>query len=414
MIAIFVLIALIGVAAWSIRADSFNRFVLSCTFTVLFLPYELFSSFGPVEALRKISPFAFYVTIFAILSVFRTDFFKYLRFHRSLIVYIVMFGYIVVLTYLNSGGKGWGTIIDNYLAVFLCCQFMVMNISRLGEIEYKKIIVMISISSIYMFLEFVANYNVFYTPIFSEAEWVESQWGMGYHRSTGGIGHPLIAASIYLIFLPFISNFKFKYTVLVYGLAFMAIVTTGSRSAFFLATAYTIYLIYKNNDVGRFSIYMGLAFLCTGFLFIFGFFDSIIYRTFNADGSTAVRLAVFDIVDEVIATGWFGNGIGTTAEFIERVSFYNAIEITWVSFIIEIGFLGLILFFLSWIFFFSLNKVLNSNSGMLILLFFMVTSYNSLVVHTPIMFILSIFVFLNHYLVLKSSKPKMVSGFLAR
>jgi hypothetical protein len=315
-----------------------------------------------------------------------------------MVAFYFLFVYVIVLTFIYSGGKGWGTIIDNYIAVLLVMNFMAINKYKLNQVEFGTILKLISVSSIYMVIEFLIRFNIFHFWIFSNTGWAESQWEQGYHRSTGGIGHPLIAATLYLIFLPFIASVKSNYTVLLYAFAFMAIVATGSRAGFFLALAYTFYLMQKRNEIGILSIYLLIASFIAGFLFLFGFFDSIIYRTFNSEGSTAVRFAIFEIIEEVLSVGWFGNGIGTTGDFIENVAFWNAIEITWISFVIELGFFGMFAFIFSWIYYFVVNKVARPNLVMLVFLFVMVTSYNSLVVHTPIMFVLTIFVFLNSHL----------------
>jgi hypothetical protein len=406
MVAEFSIVIVIILAALSARKDIVNRFFLCSCICVFFIPYEIFSQSAGIGFISKISPFSLFIFSFYFFTIFLNTFHNPFSIHKSVIPLLVLFLYVVLLTASNGTGKGFGTIIDNYLAVLLACNFLALHKARMGEINVKHVLSVLLFSSFIILFEFLISYNAIYYYIFSESEWAESQWWFDSYRSTGGIGHPLIVSTIYLIFLPIVFNLHLKLNakVFLYFIFISTIVATGSRAAFILAFAFSVYLVFKKNKLNRSLVFFAVAMFFTFQLYIFGFFDSLLYRMFNSEGSTAVRLALFGIIDDIFAVGFIGNGIGTTADFVAAVDFYNAIEITWASFIIETGFLGLLLFIYSWLYFLRHNHIIQQNASVIFLLFIMVSSYNSLVVHTPIMFIFSIFAFLNYKLLSSHKK----------
>ncbi len=397
MISVFAIFAVVALSFFAAKRDIVNRFFACSLVCVLLIPYEVFSQSEYLGVISKVSPFSFFVFFFYFLSYFFGNYRNALTVQKSIVPLLILFLYVTFLTISNNTGKGFGTIFDNYLAILLACNFLSANKHRMCEVNEIFILKLLLISSFYIIIEFLLSYNPIYFFIFSNAEWAESQWWFDSYRSTGGIGHPLIVATIYLIFLSLIFNLNLKLNlkIALYAIVVFTIVCTGSRAGFFLAFIFSVYLIFSKNKIDRSLIYLFVSFFIASQLYVFGFFDSMIYRIFNSEGSTAVRLALISILNDVFDIGIIGNGIGTTAEFVEQVNFYNAIEVTWVSFVIEIGFLGLFLFFYSWFYFIKYNQLLKVNYAMIFLLFFMVSSNNSLVVHTPIMFVFSLFAFWN-------------------
>lgn len=397
MVSIFAIVFVLILSVFAAKKDIVNRFFVCSLVCVLFVPYEVLSQSDELGFASKISPFSLFVVVFYFLSYFFGSFRNAFVIHKSVFPLLILFLYVVLLTASNNTGKGFGTIFDNYFSIILTCNFLAFHKFRMFEVNFNFVLKLILFSSFYIIVEFIVGYNLLYFHIFSNTEWVESQWWYDSYRSTGGIGHPLIVSTIYLMLLPLIVNFKLKlnYKIFIYAVVVLTIVCTGSRAGFFLALFFSIYLLFAKNKIERSLIYFFVSFFVVSQLYVFGFFDSLVFRIFNSEGSTAVRIALFGILDEVFEVGFIGNGIGTTADFIELVNFYNAIEVTWVSFVVEIGFLGLFLFFYAWYVFLKKSFVLKVNSPILFLLFFMVSSYNSLVVHTPIMFIFSLLAFWN-------------------
>lgn len=395
MLSILTIIFVVGLAIWSSTKDQMNRFFLASTLVVLFLPYEIFSLSNNISTLSKISPFSLYIIIFYLCILVSGQAKWILSIHKSLLPFLILVGYLVFLTAIKNPGKGFGTIIDNYVAVFLCLNFLVMNKSRISEVDINGFLKLFYLSSILIIFEFFISYNILYFSVFSNAEWAYSQWQFDQYRSTGGIGHPLIVSTLYLMMLPIILYTKLPHKTPLFFITLLTIVATGSRAGVFLALIYSVFLMYKRNTLNVFIVFLLTSVVTAIVFYYFGLFDSIVYRIFNSEGSTAVRLAILNILDDVISIGFFGNGIGSTANFIESVNFYNAIEVSWVSLVVEAGFFGVLLFLFSWFYFLYRNDAFSSNYSVLILSFCMISSFNSIVVHTPILYILPLIALLN-------------------
>ncbi|MEY8200344.1 MAG: hypothetical protein RPS47_13975 [Colwellia sp.] len=383
------------VSVWSSRGDVLNRFLSSSVFFVLFLPYEVLNVGFPGSLIGTVSPFFVFTFLFIVVYLFKSTSRGGVPLLPVAVFPMILFlMYLLVVTYLNHGLKGYGTIADNYLAVLICFYVVALEKSK-KPFDPHAIYLMIFISALYSVFEYLISYNPVYYNLFTHAEWVGTQWGSGFYRSTGGIGHPLICATLYLIAFISLNNWTNKNKPIFYAILFLAIVATGSRAALVLVVLYVSIMTLRSGNIKLFLLLLLGGVLFGTVLYMLGMFDQIIYRFSNGHGSNAVRLALFDIIDYVLTDNLFGGGIGSTGDFSERVGFYNVIEVAWVSFIIEMGVIGTCLFFCVWYYYLYKNNILRGNGMLLLFSLVMVTSFNSLAVHSPIPIFFAIMTFLS-------------------
>ena len=125
----------------------------------------------------------------------------------------------------------------------------------------------------------------------------------------------------------------------------------------------------KKKNIVRVSSYALIVLLLMLTGYFLGVFDDLVYRFSNSQSSNAVRFALLNIIVDVAQESFFGNGIGSTREFSERIGFYNVIEMPWVSFLIEMGLFGTLLFFVVWGYVVHKGNLIHRNVEMIILVF---------------------------------------------
>lgn len=387
-------LAILMTSIWTIERDVGNRFISGGIFIAIFIPYEIFSVSFADNPLSKISPFSLYSTSVFLLYIFRALLLnKKLKFDRYIVYGLLYLIFVAGTTYFNLGGKGFGTFIDNYLAPFLALAILVNERNTLKEKLNKRYLLIISAAATYGILEFILKTNLLYGFIFSQMGWIDTQWSNTSHRSTSTIGHPLIAASVYIMALAFMDKTQKNYW-LYFIIISMGTLSTGSRTGIAIVILIILAKHVRIQQSKRSIIALSLMCALSILGFLAGVFDQLIDRFANGEGSNTVRLQLLDYLPEIFKISMWGYGVGSSGDIALNIGFYNVIEVAWVALLIELGIWGLIASFLIAFLIIRSYKLHSGRLVFLISLFLMITSYNSISVHTPLIFLTVLILFI--------------------
>ncbi|MFZ6048999.1 hypothetical protein ACFW0H_23110 [Pseudomonas sp. CR3202] len=391
-IAVAIIVALTSI--WTAARDTGNRFVVCGTLILLTLPYELFKvSFAGTLASQH-SPFALYcILIFSLYLAKSLAARRALKTNGAIVTAAAYVAFVICITFYNSGIRGFGTILDNYLAPLLALVILTNERHNIKTNTKYKIQKLICLAALYGVLEFALKHNIIYNSIFSQADWVSTQWSATTHRSTSTIGHPLLAATIYLSAVLLLNRKQRNYWPYLFILS-LGILSTGSRTALVLLAASIILRTVQNSPSNKDIIAISGVTTFVVASYILGFFDQIIYRFNNSSGSDHVRLALIEYIPEMLKVSLWGRGIGSSGEIAYNIGFFNAIEIPWIALAIEIGIAGLLISFLAAYKIISSYGLWRSNLTFFAVLFIMLSSYNSISVHSPIAFFIALILFI--------------------
>lgn len=382
------------ISIWTIEKDVGNRFVSGGIFIAIFIPFEVFNISFTEYPLSKISPFSLYCTSVFFLYIFRTLFLgKKILFDRYMLCGFLYLIFVASTTYYNLGEKGFGTIIDNYLSPFMALTILVNERHKLKGKLNKRYMIVISTAAIYGVLEFILKTNILYGFIFSQMGWIDTQWNSAFHRSTSTIGHPLIAASVYIMALAFLEKNQKNYW-LYFTLITMGTLSTGSRAGIAIVALIVLAKHVRLQQSKRSIIALSLIFTLSILGYLAGIFDQLIGRFANGEGSNTVRLQLLDYLPEIFKISMWGYGVGSSGDIALNIGFYNVIEVAWVALLIELGIWGLIASFITAYIIIKKYKLHNGNIVFLSSLFIMITSYNSISVHTPLIFLTVLILFI--------------------
>ena len=90
----------------------------------------------------------------------------------------------------------------------------------------------------------------------------------------------------------------------------------------------------------------------------------------------------------------WGYGVGSSGDIALNIGFYNVIEVAWVALLIELGIWGLVASFALAYIIIKKYKLYDERLVFLGSLFLMITSYNSISVHTPLIFLTVLILFI--------------------
>lgn len=382
------------ISIWTIGRDVGNRLISGGIFIAIFMPYEIFSISFTEYALSKISPFSVYCVSVFLLYILRSIYLhKTMKLDRYMLAGLTFIIFVAGTTYYNLGGKGFGTFIDNYLSPFLALILIVNERSNLKTKLNDRYLAIISIAAIYGILEFILKQNILYGFIFSQMGWIDTQWSSTFHRSTSTIGHPLIAATVYVMTLAFLDkqhkNYWFYFTIISIG-----VLSTASRTGIVMVIL-TVLAKHVRFKQSKRSI-VALSVICTLSIigFLVGVFDQIINRFVNGEGSNTVRVQLIDYLPEFFRISMWGYGVGSSGDVALNIGFYNVIEVAWVALLIELGIWGLTGSFLVAFLIIKNYKLRAGRDLFLLTLFLMISSYNSISVHTPLIFLAVLILFI--------------------
>lgn len=305
----------------------------------------------------------------------------------------IYLAFVAGTTYFNLGGKGFGTFIDNYLAPSMALFILVNERRHLKTTLRNRYLVIISIAAAYGTLEFILKQNILYGFIFSQMGWVNTQWNSSFHRSTSTIGHPLIAATVYVITLAFLDKSHKRYWFY-FTIIGMGVLSTGSRAgvAMMVLIILAKHLRLQQSQRNVVALSTICVFVTLGYFT--GLFDQLIHRFANGEGSNTVRLQLLDYISEILKISMWGYGVGSSGDVALNIGFYNVIEIAWVALLIELGIWGLVATFLVALMIIKSYRLRDGRTLFLISLFLMISSYNSISVHTPLTFLAVLILFI--------------------
>lgn len=394
-IALITLFACIALALFSATRRSIDSFLILCLAISLTVPYEIFAIGFSGEMLSKISPYSVFIGTYFVAQVLiksglhRRQFI----FPKTAAPFAGILLYLSVLTYVRQGSSGFGTIIDNHLSVFFLVYILASYQNKI-ILAPEKITLIALVVAMYAVIESSIAYNLIYQHLFSQASWVDTQWSSSLHRSTATIGHPLIAATVFLIFISSLNPAANLKNLIIVFILLLAVASTGSRAAIGLSIVSLLTQILAHHRVSR-SFFSAIIVSSLSVLFILtGYFDQLIDRFSNASGSDAVRLALFDIAGTAVRENlFFGQGIGSIGEYTYRIGFFNVLEMAWLTLAIEMGSMGLIFYIASWATLIVQQGLWRDNKTTVALLFVMLGTFNSIAVHTPIIVVFLIVIF---------------------
>lgn len=382
------------ISIWTIERDVGNRFISGGIFICIFIPFEIFNTSFTEYSLSKISPFSLYCSSVFILYIFRAIYLnKNIKFDRYILYGFLYLAFVIGTTYINLGEKGFGTIIDNYLSPFMAFAILVNERSNLKEKINKRYLFFVSAAAIYGTIEFILKTNLLYGFIFSQMGWIDTQWNSNFHRSTSTIGHPLIAASVYIMGLAFLEKTQKNYW-LYFTLISMGILSTGSRTGIAIVAIIILAKHVRIQQSKRSIIALSLISIACIMGYLVGVFDQLIERFLNGEGSNTVRLQLLDYLPEIFRISMWGYGVGSSGDIALNIGFYNVIEVAWVALLIELGIWGLVASFALAYIIIKKYKLYDERLVFLGSLFLMITSYNSISVHTPLIFLTVLILFI--------------------
>lgn len=394
LLGLITIIAVLLTSVWTIARDVGNRIISGGIFIAIFMPYEIFSISFTDFSLSKISPFSVYCVSVFLLYIFRSILLhKTLNLDRYMLAGLAFILFVAGTTYYNLGGKGFGTFIDNYLSPFLALILVVNERSRLRAKLNDIYLLIICIAALYGILESILKQNLLYGFVFSQMGWIDTQWSSTFHRSTSTIGHPLIAATVYVMTLAFMDkqqkNYWFYFTIISLG-----VLSTASRTAIVLVvfTLLAKHIRFQQSKRSIVAISLISALSILGFLV--GVFDQIINRFVNGEGSNTVRVQLIDYIPEFFKISMWGYGVGSSGDVALNIGFYNVIEVAWIALLIELGIWGLMASFLVSSLIIKNYKLREGRNLFLLTLFLMISSYNSISVHTPLIFLAILILFI--------------------
>lgn len=387
------IIFLLSISVWTFSRNTGSRFIMGGALIAVFIPFEIFNISFAGSYISKVSPFSFYcITVFILFIVKKKLLNKKLKTDSSAVAGILFASYVAVITYLNLGERGFGTFIDNYLSPLFAFLILINEKGKINQQSAKTILIIVSTAAVYGVIEALLKYNIFYGLIFQKMSWIETQWNSSFHRSTSTIGHPLIAASIYIMTLAFIDKNIKNYWIYFFAIG-LGILSTGSRAAVLIMLLITLtkHVGIKQSERNIFA-FLSIGVVLIGW-YLIGAFDQLISRFAYGDGSTIVRTALIEYLPKIIRISFWGHGVGSSGDVANNIGFHNVIEVAWVALLIELGALGLIaLFFVAFI---AIKKhnLWHGKILFIVSLFLMITSYNSISVHTPLLFLAVLFLF---------------------
>ena len=327
----------LALGIWTLIKNVGNRFTIGLSVMVLFFPLELLTTSFPEYFISKISPYAIYTfTVFVIYLCAKLSSGKNILITPIFSITAAFVMGILILTIARNGYVGLGTIFDNYMAPTMALFILANERHRITTKSSKKIIMLICIAAVYGTFEFAIKKNILLESVFAQMSWISTQWNESFHRSTSTIGHPLIAATIYLMGLALLETTNKKYWLYT-SMLIVGVLSTGSRAGVVISIAVIlskhVRLRLKARDALGLSAMGIMAFIA----YAAGLFDQILGRFINGEGSTAVRTALFEFIPGIIRDNFIGHGIGASGVYAGEIGFYNAIEIPWIALIIELG-----------------------------------------------------------------------------
>lgn len=381
-------------AIWTLLKKTGNRFVIGIAVMILFFPLEFLTVSFPGAFISKVSPFAIYTFfVFSGYICLRLYFRKKVPISLIYSTNILYALAILFFTILSNGYVGLGTIFDNYLAPVMALYIVSNERHRISNASRKRVLTLISIAAIYGVIEFILGKNILLEFVFSQMEWISTQWNSSFHRSTSTMGHPLIGATIYIMALALLEKSNKKYWLYT-SIFILGVLSTGSRAGIGLAI---IAILSKHMSLrlsARDAIGLSAMFFVAFLGLIGGLFDQVLSRFMNGEGSTAVRTALFEFIPGIIRDNLFGHGVGASGAYAGDIGFYNAIEIPWIALIIELGVVGLIASLILATANLLHYKLWQSNTILLGSTFVMISSYNSISVHSPIITLVVVVLFI--------------------
>jgi len=397
ILGIVVILIVTCAALWTIQKDTGNRFIMGGTASVCFLPFEIFQTSFSGSYLAYISPFSIYATsIFLLYLIKNIILAKKLKINLHFALGCLFIAFLLALSFFKADNLGLATILDNYVAPILSIYILINERDRIKEKSLNTAILIISLCALYGFLEYLISYNYLMHPIFKSASWIDTQWTPTTHRSTSTIGHPLVAATAYLLALTSLKIKDINSRIIELSL-FLGIISTGSRTAFALAIGTILLKQSRTVLTPKGFLLLSSFFIFLLVVFASGVLDYIIYRFFNSEGSNLVRTALLEHIPAIISNYWLmGTGIGTSGANIQSFGFFSAIEIPWIALTMEVGLIPLV--FCALLVFLTLKKYgeLDKNWLTLVITISMLSSYNSVSVHSPIIFLGTLFIIRNH------------------
>ncbi|MNC33951.1 hypothetical protein D3C75_823630 [compost metagenome] len=252
---------------------------------------------------------------------------------------------------------------------------------------------LICIAAMYGAFEFAIKKNILLESVFAQMSWINTQWNDSFHRSTSTIGHPLIAATIYLMGLALLETTNKKYWLYT-SMLIVGVLSTGSRAGVVISVAVILSKHVRLRLSARDALGLSAMGIMAFMAYAAGLFDQILGRFVNGEGSTAVRTALFEFIPGIIRDNFIGHGIGASGVYAGEIGFYNVIEIPWIALIIELGVAGLAISLLVIVANLKYYKIWKSNIALLLATLLMISSYNSISVHSPVIILMVVMLFI--------------------
>lgn len=299
-----------------------------------------------------------------------------------LIPYLYFLIYAISLSYYHGELSTMGAFFSNWITLLFVLQLVLSNENSIS-VKALNFIPYITIGiCIYAIVEFILKQNFVYgsLSVFSNMEVYRSTY-----RATGTAEHALPFATYLLMLLPIIRIFykkdfiSLKLFLLCTILLPISILLTGSRSA---SVILLLYIVFTYINIKRIII-VGTFLLFSLPLVLVHLENSpitrnLIYRFKNESGSSEVRFRIFERLQEIVTTQFWGNGLGTSGPVYSRM-FYTSdiLENPWLTYILDIGVAGFVIMSISILVLLYQYGRKKTLVPMYLVTFIMVSTYNS-------------------------------------
>lgn len=384
---------------WTRNINTIISYIL---FIIMFVPTSLRFSYINGFTTQSIT-ISFIFSVLLLKRIIYNENHIKIELPKILCYYIFFIIYCFIISICNNKLTSLGFFYSNWLTLFLILIIIISNYNYINcSFIFKHLICYIYIVYFYCIIEFIFKHNFLYYSLLEKAS---TDYFKVMYRTFGTTNHPLTLANMLLMFLPiqkFLHNNKYLNRVnltILNLLSILIISTTASRSAILLALIY-FYLVYLNRRqkiVVTFFISVTWSFILK-FLSNNYFTKILVDRFLTANSSTNVRLNIIENTVVLLKKTLFGKGLGASAEYY-KVTFQtqDILENPWVAYLIDIGFLGLLLLITNLfilIKLFTNKEVFRNITGLISLTLVMFTSYNSISVHSNLVILLFLLVIL--------------------
>lgn len=245
------------------------------------------------------------------------------------------------------------------LLIFIIIVLFYIDLERDNSIFYKSVISVIIKSLVFVGVlkcTIYAFYLFFAIPIEFFIDIINDFFGVELMKMGEGVSviNRLNFNSDYLlpiaIFIILLGDYRFKKTIL--AILLFSCLVSLSRIVWFNTFFFVIgYFLYRKNFLKLFSVlflFLAIAILSASI------YELIQYRLFSyeVDVSDSIRIEQFSYIKKYIyESPIFGNGIGfSIKEYIRSEEYPYSYELQIPAFIMQVGFLGILLYFFPIIF----------------------------------------------------------------